>query len=118
MTLEHFIIMCATGQDNLFPRRSTIKDICNAWKEGDMTILVAEREYGYGRWARIFIVGSGQGGYGNSDVAMYTRDTGYGYRNRKNGLRIHNRIIVDENGNVNPGNGVGVNEKLSVWVMK
>jgi hypothetical protein len=118
--MSHYYIMSASCLFN--NKASTIDGIAKEWG-GESTVLVAERETGYDKTSRLFIVGSGVGYEGPIDSrcpvrTRYTQDTGNGYSNKNKCLTIVNTITVTDGLITDEGNGFGVNEKRRVWVMK
>jgi len=102
---------------------ASIGNINEQWPDGEHTVLVARREIGYVRDSKVFIVGSGTGyekvpESGSAYIQLYTQDTGRGYINRGRTLRVDNVITVKDGKVTNVGNGMGLNEKRRVWVMK
>jgi hypothetical protein len=83
---------------------------------GKATIMVVERD-----GKKTFVLGagySGNGGYGNvGEEKTYIKDTGNGYGGTGY-IKIENYITIDEKGIVDPGNGIGVNEKRPLYVFK
>jgi len=112
--------MCATGAGNLFSAPRSIKSAYKEWDGYEQTVLVAQRQYGYGKSSSIHIFGSGNSGYDckAGDNKCYTQDTGNGHRNDGERLVIENVITIDKAGNMTAENDVGLNERRSVWVMK
>jgi len=81
------------------------------------TIMVVMRNEGIRNPTPIFVLGS-RGNYGNvGECKTYIKDTGIGYRGDGE-CQIQNIITIDENGIVDPGNGIGVNEKRTLYVFK
>jgi hypothetical protein len=111
-------------------KAATVEQILEEWGNDEQTILVAEREIGYERSSRLFVVGSGTGYEKSFDATevvadgyhfverRYTQDTGNGHTNRNKKLTVVNAITVKGGKVIDPGNGIGVNEKRRVWVMK
>lgn len=79
----------------------------------ESTIMVVERD-----GKKVFVLGSGFGGYGNiGEEKTYIKDTGMGYGG-SGYIKIENYITIDEKGIVDPGNGIGVEEKRPLYVFK
>lgn len=114
-----FYIMNATGRNHLFTKAMTPLDGANeAWPGEKHTVFVARRYYG-NKHSDIHIYGYGTG-YKEETVGeiCYTQDTGMGYRNRGERLLIQNIIRIDNGEIIDKGNGIGLNEKRRIWVMK
>lgn len=99
----------------------TVGQAAEEWTNS--TILVARRETGYDKFSSLFISGYGQGyeeeiALGDEVKSLYTQDTGMGHSNKNKTLIIENVIRVVNGKVVDSGNGIGVNEKRRVWVMK
>jgi hypothetical protein len=76
------------------------------------TIMVVKKE-----GKDVFILGA-TGTYGEiGENVSYVRDTGRGY-GQTGACEIQNIIQIDENEIIDEGNGIGVNEKRSLWVFK
>jgi len=102
----------ATGK-----RKSSIDDIID-FAGTDLTILAVSRNAG-GKEVKIFISGSGDTGYGKQpgDSSSYVIDTGNGLKNGGS-IDIENIITVSKDGQIDHGNGVGMDERRGFWVMK
>lgn len=115
---QHFYIMNASF---LFDEKATdIHGVIEQWGDDDQTIIVARRQNG-GTFSKIFISGSAcPSDYGvkAGDVALYTQDTGCGYRNQEKELFIENVIRVKAGVIKTTVNDMGFNEKRRCWVMK
>lgn len=119
--MSHYYIMNASSLFN--NKAASIGSISEEWADGEYTVLVARREIGYIRDSKIFIVGSGFGyekvpEAGSAYIQLYTQDTGNGYTNKGRTLRVDNVITIKDGYLLDPGNGLGLNEKRRVWVMK
>ncbi len=127
----------------LFHTAVKIPRILKEWEHESQTILVCSRIV---KWkpSFFFLVGSGHGyenvpPVNNPIVSSYTQDTGNGYRNHNQTLKIHNVITVTNGIVTDEGNGIGIqpniivpntyrvwdlstevtiSNKLRVWVMK
>jgi len=119
MSKPHFHIMSASDcVGNSAKQISTAMNLLGN-QEGEYTILVAERHYSFDKRSKIFISGVGKG-YVDAmpAVCKYTHDTGNGYKSRGEILVIHNQIVFRDGEIVDPGNGIGVDQKRRWWVMK
>lgn len=95
-------------------RKPTIEKIIEEHNgEGVITVGVLIRNN-----QNIFILGAGDSPYAkNDETKFYIQDTGNGYGG--DGLvRIENSIIIDQDGIVDPGNGLGLFDKRNLWVFK
>ena len=99
--------------------KSSVRDIIEFVAGGSTTIIAAIRRYGFDKTQKVFISGYGDTGYGLNpgDVKGYTIDTGMGYRGNGE-FEVENVILVTDNEVTSEGNGIGMNEKRSFWVMK
>ena len=93
--------------------------------EPNCTILIAEREYGYGKKVSCFIIGcAGDYGVKPGDECSYTIDTGMGYRNQGERLTIEHILqvkggVVVESDGVKRTDGLLPDvENAYTWVMK
>lgn len=97
-----------------------------AREQGPCTIILAKRHYGWTKSVECTITGA-QGSYGvqPGDTAVYTIDTGNGYKCRGSRLDIHHILQVNSDGMVIESDGekcaptpipTGVNRYT--WVMK
>ena len=76
------------------------------------TIMVVKRDN-----VKTFVLGA-RGNYGKIGSSnYYIQDTGNGY-GKKGFCEIENIIKIDKEKIVDPGNGIGVNEKRTLWVFK
>lgn len=104
-------------------RVSGVEDIIEFMDGSELTIIAAQIYIGYDRgkdkYKKIFISGSGNDGYNLSpgDKEGYTVDTGRGY-GRSGQFKVENIIRVDDEGNIDADNDIGMNQKRSYWVMK
>lgn len=101
------------GASAWIPGKPSVEKIAIENASDKATIMVVQRDD-----KKAFILGSGISGYGNIGEEMrYIRDTGNGYG--ADGLiLIENIIIINSKGVVDPGNGIGVNEKRPLYVFK
>ena len=80
--------------------------------DSEATIMVVKRDD-----VKTFILGS-RDNYGEIGKSVrYIQDTGNGY-GRKGFCEIENIIKIDKEKIVDSGNGIGVNEKRTLWVFK
>ena len=114
----YYIMSASCLFDN---KAATVEQIAEEWP--DSTILVARRETGYNKSSRIFVSGAGLGyedelELGQTISRRYTQDTGNGHSNRNKELVIENIISIMNGKVVDSGNGIGIEQKRRVWVMK
>lgn len=92
--------------------------------DSPMTLLICEREFGYGTFKRVIVSGSGVGYRVVSGTeSKYTEDTGNGLRNKNKRLNILNVIEIAPDVNkkmviTRKENDIGINESIPLWVMK
>lgn len=81
-------------------------------------VITAAELNNHGDKHKVFILGSGDSAYGeNNSVYNYIRDTGNGH-SRGGQVKVENTIIIGEDKVLDEGNGIGLNEKRSLWVFK
>ena len=100
--------------------RVTVEDIIKE-TGGDFSIIVGQREYGYDKYASVFVIGSGD----ETDMKLgsykYTQDTGMGHQNRGKEFIVDNVIYVNKDGVIDKHiNDIGTKagEKRAPWVFK
>jgi hypothetical protein len=70
---------------------------------------------------KVFILGAGNAAYGEvGSTPQYIYDTGNGHRNPRYGeqLVVQNSIIINQDRVLDSGNGIGLDEKRSLYVFK
>ena len=101
------------GASSWIPGKPSVNKIIEENASDKATIMVVQRDD-----KKAFVLGSGVGGYGEAgEEKTYIKDTGNGYGGTGY-IKIENYITVDEKGIVDPGNGIGVDEKRPLYVFK
>jgi len=101
------------------PGRKTPETIFDTDGDYDSTMVVALKD---GK-TPVFILGSGKSNYYGKpgETERYIIDTGNGLRNPpydSPGIKIQNLIVRSKGGDIDEGNGIGMNEKRPLWVFK
>jgi phage tail tube protein FII len=109
------------------PRKLSVAAVARA--QGECTLILATRRYGWDKTVPCTITGS-RSDYDvkPGDKSSYTIDTGLGYRNRNSDLDIEQVFQINTEGLVDRVNGVDlikpqpitnfVTDKRHTWVMK
>lgn len=81
------------------------------------SIIVAEKEEGFGKpWKKVFVLGYGSAD-GYEGETTYIVDTGRGFGGRGR-IRTENYITIENSEIVDRANDIGLNERRSFWVFK
>jgi len=101
----------------------SVEQVAEELGDDEQTILVVRRETGFDKYVKLFVSGAGVGYEAsppsdNPISTTYTQDTGNGYANKNKSLLIDNIITTKDGKVTDTGNGIGINEKRRVWVMK
>jgi hypothetical protein len=100
-----------------------------AREQGECSILIAKRFYGWDKSADLFLTGCGNSDYGVApgDEVQYTIDTGMGYTHRDSKMVIQHVLQINADGKVVSRDGIacpprdipkGECENRYTWVMK
>ncbi|MNB91972.1 hypothetical protein D3C81_1018090 [compost metagenome] len=88
--------------------------------EGAITVATITKSYP-DKPQQIFLLGAGNEAYGDNGSSYdFIYDTGMGHRKPGYGVKIkvENTIIISATEVVDSGNGIGLNEKRSLYVFK